>query len=130
MSGFCNRYSANTEGSIWFMTTDFTVAAYENHLRSISKRFESITFSQIDDDFELGNKLLWRHDVDHSLNRALDIARIDREHGISSTFFIRVRGDFYSIFERSQSELIAKIGEFGHEFGLHFEMGHGQSSEE
>lgn len=111
------------------MTTDFTVAAYGHYLKSITKRSDSITFSQIDDDFELGNKLLWRHDVDHSLNRALDIARIDREHGMSSTFFIRVRGDFYSIFERSQSKLLAKIGEFGHEFGLHFEMGHDQPSE-
>jgi hypothetical protein len=65
--------------------------------------------------------LLWRHDVDKSVHRALAFARLEEDRGAVATYFIRLHGEFYNTFEWSIRTIIRKIAESGHEIGLHFE---------
>jgi hypothetical protein len=67
------------------------------------------------------NFILFRHDVDISLNRALALARVDAEFGVRSTFFINPLGDFYSVFEDTQRRILFEIVDLGHDIGLHFD---------
>ncbi len=44
--------------------------------------------------------LILRHDVDFSVDRALELAKIENNYGISSTYFFLLHSDFYNIFEK------------------------------
>lgn len=65
--------------------------------------------------------ILWRHDCDYSLNRALRLARIEREEGLCSTFFVNLHCDFYNVLEKGQSEIVRELISLGHDLGLHFD---------
>jgi hypothetical protein len=60
--------------------------------------------------------------VEFSLNRALSLAQIEAEEGVESTYFIRTRGDGYSLLEATQKNLIHSIMQLGHNIGLHLEV--------
>lgn len=95
-----------------------TIDTYCRMLREINSSRTAISYSAIEHHDEF---ILWRHDCDMSLNRALRFARLDAEHGVYSTFFVGVHSDFYNIFERSQTQIVREIRELGHGIGLHFD---------
>lgn len=65
--------------------------------------------------------IVWRHDVDLSLNRAVRLAEIEASKGISSTYFLNPHSDFYNLLEPDQHSKVGKIIQFGHSIGLHFD---------
>ncbi|GLI51899.1 hypothetical protein TSYNTROOL_19850 [Tepidanaerobacter syntrophicus] len=62
-----------------------------------------------------------RHDIDSSLDKAIEIARLENSKKISSTFFVLLATDFYNIFSRKSYEAITEIMALGHQIGLHFD---------
>jgi hypothetical protein len=101
-----------------FHIDDFTTFEYIKLLRLAKLNYRFVNY----EDAELGTRfILWRHDCDFSLNRALRIAQIEHEEGIISTYFINPHCDFYNVLEKGQSELIKKIISLGHRIGLHFD---------
>jgi hypothetical protein len=71
--------------------------------------------------------IVWRHDCDMSLNRALSIAEIDKTAGAKSTFFIYPRSEYYNVLESSQTKLLLEIANLGHEIGVHVDLScHGE----
>ena len=100
---------------------DFTEDEYLRLLRIAKKNFTFTNYRKLCS--TPGQKLiLWRHDVDFSLNRAASLAKIEADEGVSATYFIRTRGDAYSILEAQQKNLVHRILDLGHEIGLHFEL--------
>lgn len=65
--------------------------------------------------------LLLRHDVDLSLDYALELARLEAEAGVAATYFILLYNEFYNPFSPSGMALIRRIGDLGHEIGLHWD---------
>jgi hypothetical protein len=65
--------------------------------------------------------VLWRHDIDFSIDQSLKIARINHELGLKSTFFILLHSDFYNPLENSMREKLLEINSLGHQIGLHFD---------
>jgi peptidoglycan/xylan/chitin deacetylase (PgdA/CDA1 family) len=63
---------------------------------------------------------LLRHDVDWSPRKAVRIAEIEADLGITSTYFFLVSSPFYNVMNAQERAQIAQIKEFGHEIGLHF----------
>lgn len=61
-----------------------------------------------------------RHDVDWSPKKALRMAKIEAEIGISSTYFFLVTASFYNALSAPNRQVIRKISSLGHEIGLHF----------
>ena len=88
--------------------------------REILKHYAPIVkdFNEIDSDTR--DFCIIRHDVEFSLERALEIAKIDSEYGIKSSFFIQVLNNAYNPLSILNTELIKKIEKYGHYVGLHF----------
>jgi len=97
---------------------DFSVDAYRQLVGLALASYRPINYRSI----PWGQRfVLWRHDCDYSLNRALVLARIEAEMGLSSTFFVNPHCEFYNILESSQIALVKEFIQLGHDVGLHFD---------
>ena len=65
--------------------------------------------------------VILRHDVDFSLQKALDMARLDNEAGATSTFFILLTAPYYNPLTEEGIKTIQEIVSLGHECGLHYD---------
>lgn len=65
--------------------------------------------------------VIWRHDVDVSMHRAVRLAELERQEGVVATYFVNPRSSFYSIFEPATEAMLRHIQSLGHEIGLHFD---------
>lgn len=68
-----------------------------------------------------GKYLLWRHDIDISINRSVRLAEINAEHSVHSTFFVNIHSNFYNTFELAQARMLREIISMGHDIGVHFD---------
>lgn len=66
-------------------------------------------------------KCLLRHDCDNDLHANLQMARIEAEMGIRSTYFFMLRSVMYNLLSPPNRKLAHEIMELGHEIGLHFD---------
>jgi hypothetical protein len=63
--------------------------------------------------------LFLRHDVDLSLEAARTMARLERELGAHSTYFMLTESVFYNLDSALGRETIAELRDLGHAVGLH-----------
>lgn len=107
------------------MDQDFTEKAYKDLLTKANSRFAiSNVFEAFKKAESMGNLdgiAAWRHDVDFSPHRALALAKLEAEQGISSTYFFLFSSPFYNPLERNIADLVRQIHHLGHEIGLHFD---------
>ena len=97
---------------------DFTEGHYRLLLRAAKESYRFATYDAI----PWGTRfVLWRHDLDYSLNRAAALARIEAEEGVTATYFVNPRSEYYNPFEPDQARLIRLILGLGHRLGLHFD---------
>ena len=69
-----------------------------------------------------GNKIcILRHDIDFSMDKALEMAFFEQNHGIYSTYLILVSSDNYNIFSKKNRNILKKLIQLGHTVGLHFD---------
>ncbi len=103
---------------------DFSYAHYRNILRQLLKaEYYFFSFSDfIERKKEVNRLFLLRHDVDKSVTKALDMARIEKELGIRATYFIRIHSNYYNPFGHICYNQIREIMNLGHEIGLHSEF--------
>lgn len=99
--------------------SDFTRFQYRELIQIAKRKFEFKRFSE-----GINEKtpcILWRHDVDISMHSALKLARIEKEEGVKSTFFLMLHCEFYNLLEREILDIVSQIEALGHEIGLHFD---------
>lgn len=65
--------------------------------------------------------VILRHDIDTSLEQAVRLAELEAAEGVSSTYFVLLRTDFYNVASKKSQEALRRILELGHEIGLHFD---------
>jgi hypothetical protein len=65
--------------------------------------------------------VLWRHDVDFSMHRAVRLAEIEAGEEVRATYFVNPRCQFYNLLEPRTIRLLNRISHLGHEIGLHFD---------
>jgi peptidoglycan/xylan/chitin deacetylase (PgdA/CDA1 family) len=95
----------------------FTHQWYRRFLqRLLAAGYEFRTFSDSIDD---GDVLL-RHDIDLSVDRAVEMARIEAEMGIESTYFVLLTSPLYNPLEADCREALNEIASLGHDVALHF----------
>lgn len=104
--------------SLKYNFEDFTESHYKLLLKTAKKNYVFEKF---------GNKskkqhIILRHDVDLSVHRSLALAKIEKKFNVISTYFFRLRSEFYNIFEKSILSRIKEIMNLGHEIGLHFDL--------
>jgi hypothetical protein len=98
--------------------SDFTLKHYKKIIKTLKENHTFMSFTN----FEKQKKfVLKRHDVDFSLENALDVAIIESELGVTSTYFLMLHCEFYNLLEKKNIEIVKKISNMGHEIGLHFD---------
>ena len=104
--------------------TDFTYRYFVKLIEAVQERFEPRVFSQLPETLrnETSAVFLLRHDVDVSLERAIEMARLEREHEMPATYMILTRASLYQIDTTAAREKLREIRRHGHEIGLHFDV--------
>lgn len=65
---------------------------------------------------------IMRHDVEYSVERAYELARVESSMDFTSTYFFQWTNNSYNILSRKNKDLIKDIHERGHNIGLHFAL--------
>ena len=97
---------------------DFTEAAYAELIDAARERFAFVPFGSAAED----RHVLWRHDVDVSVHRALALARVEARADVRSTYLLSLHSAFYSVFEAAIARRAREIADLGHWLGLHFDL--------
>lgn len=101
---------------------DHTRFTYLEYLRMVQTFLEQGYKLCTFENFDPGSPhLILRHDVDIDLDKALQLARIEADHGIESTFFVLLSSGFYNIFSLLGRRFIEELVSLGHRIGLHFD---------
>ena len=99
---------------------DFSPAAYRALLDALSGL--GYTPASFTDGAVEGRRIILRHDVDVSLERAASIAQIERNAGWTATYYVMVSTDLYNLGSAAERAHLARIASAGHEIGLHFDV--------
>ena len=98
--------------------SEFTEDAYRDLVRLARERYPFLAFP----DAEASTAgVLWRHDIDISVHRALALARIERAEDVTATYFVHLHSRFYNALEDTIVERLRAIVALGHHLGVHFE---------
>ena len=102
------------------MNTEFSLKGY----RQMLEYLESCGYTaRNSDDAEVGERhMLLRHDLDMSIDAALPIAEIERDMGISATYFVMVRNEFYNPFSKRSLDGLQRLIDLDHTLGLHLDI--------
>jgi len=98
--------------------TDFTEAGYRALVTLAKSRYEFRSFA---DASAMSDGVLWRHDIDMSVHRALALAKIEHEEGARATYFAYLHSTFYNALEAGIVSRLREIAALGHDIGLHFD---------
>ena len=100
-------------------STEFSVLGYKSLVATFldaNYRFGDFTHKNSDE-----RVVIFRHDIDFSTQAARDLANLEAELGITSTYFFLTRSHFYNIYEPTTLSHIKEIYSLGHKIGLHFD---------
>ncbi|MBA3664215.1 MAG: hypothetical protein H0W61_08410 [Bacteroidetes bacterium] len=106
------------KNSVKYHFSDFTTNNYRRLLKIARQKYQFANFTNFENS---DNFILWRHDIDFSMHRALKMAQVEAEEGVQSTYFVLLHSEFYNLFEKEISNLLIQIINLGHEIGLHFD---------
>ena len=67
---------------------------------------------------------LIRHDIDITPWAALEMAELEHEEGVHTTYYFRLHAPYYNLADVSVMRAVDRIAELGHEIGLHYEPGY------
>ena len=98
---------------------DFTYQAYATMILTIKKYNYIFTDYNTCDDYK--KCVILRHDIDTSLDKAVQLAKLEAELGVKSTYFVLLSSELYNVMAKDSREKIKKIQNAGHDIGLHFD---------
>lgn len=110
-------------GSAW--SSDFSYGYFKRLLEAICTHFEPHLLYEAPEILPLRKKprLILRHDIDVSLNRALRMAQIENDFGIRATYMFIPDSTLYSLEDRLSRAILRQFVAMGHEVALHFDIG-------
>lgn len=101
---------------------EFNLGRYREILvKALEKGFSFQTFSNYIKR-PASKVVLLRHDVDVSIEWALELAEVEHQLGIQSTFFIRLHSIFYNPIEDANIKRMNRLSQMGFEIGIHQEL--------
>ena len=96
---------------------DFQISNYQNLVRYAVENFTQAQYDSPDGP----RRIIWRHDCDFSLSKALTIGKIDQQEGMRATFFINIHANTYNALSLSGQDKIRSIIQQEHEIGIHLD---------
>lgn len=100
---------------------NFSYNQYQCIIDRINSNMPIVSFDQVH--FGMDKYCVIRHDVEFSIQRALDLARFENSIGISSTYVFQVCNNNYNPFSYKNKEQISEIVKLGHDIGVHVHLG-------
>ena len=101
-----------------YRVEDFTIERYNDFLTDAKSRY---VFSSFDNIPQNKPHILLRHDLDLSVAAGLQIATLEKELGISATYFVLLHSPFYNLLDAANRNMVNEIIGMGHSIGLHFD---------
>lgn len=100
-----------------------------DHYRSILEKAKSLGYwtpCVRDVAFGLPDRkfFLIRHDVDINPWAAEQMAELEAEHGVHTTYYYRFHAPFYNLSDVKIVQSVLRVAAMGHEVGLHYEPGY------
>jgi hypothetical protein len=100
-----------------FAAPDWTLDRYRELLDAAAARLRFEPFGTK----HTGPHVLWRHDIDYSLDHALTLARIEAQRGLRATYFLLLGSPYYNLFSPAAREQVRELVALGHWIGHHFD---------
>jgi hypothetical protein len=111
------------------MKGTFSYAEYRDIVDRIRSYTKILDYSEISK--ETKEFCIIRHDVEFSVDRALNMARFENEElGLSSSYFFQLRNNAYNLLSQTNIDKILSIKAMGHRIGLHVHLGGLKTREE
>jgi hypothetical protein len=111
------------------MKRSFSYQEYKKIINNIRSYTKLLDYSKISK--ETKKFCIIRHDVEFSVDRAVNMAIFEKEElGISSSYFFQIRNNFYNLLSQTNIEKLLKIEKMGHKIGLHVHFGGLKTKEE
>lgn len=66
--------------------------------------------------------IIMRHDVEYSVERAYELAKVETSMDFVSTYFFQWTNNSYNILSRKNMDMVKDIHERGHQIGLHYAL--------
>lgn len=99
---------------------DFTLSNYRK-LIQLAKA-QGFNFILHKEEYVANRKdIIWRHDVEFSVEIACKMAHIEAEEGVRSTYFFQLHCPYYNTLCAHTTKLLHEIKGLGHHIGLHFD---------
>ena len=95
----------------------FSHKEYISILENIKNNYNVLDYTDINEDTE--SFAIVRHDIEFSPYRALNLAKIDHDLGIKSSFFIQLRNNCYNALSTENLDIVNHILSLGHSVGAH-----------
>ena len=96
---------------------DFTLNKYEELCQTmVSSEYVLLSVHDYLTQDNFNKCIILRHYVDRVISRALDMAELEHEYGITSTYYFRHKKDVF------HPDIMRKIADMGHEIGFHYEV--------
>lgn len=107
---------------------NFSYDYYRKLLRTLRTNYEVRTLSEYPDCRSNGERAAFmRHDIDVCIDRAVELAKLEHEFGVQSTYMVIPNTPLYDV--ATEREQLCEIAELGHEIGLHCAVDWGASSD-
>lgn len=98
---------------------EFTYKAYSEIINLLRENgYAIVDYSNC---FDYNKRAILRHDIDYSVEKALDLAKLESKLGVQSNYFVMLTSPFYNIACKKVNDQITEIANLGHKIGLHFD---------
>lgn len=101
------------------MDFQFTLQSLKQFLQHAKKHVQIVPMQEYK--VHRGKIAILRHDVDLDICPAFTVADLEESIGIRSTFFVRVDGPTYNLFNPKIRQNLVRLADRGFEIGLHFD---------
>ena len=68
-----------------------------------------------------GKQCILRHDIDFDIKKSLELARLENQLRVKSTYFVLLKTDFYNPISKKSIDMLKEIINLGHAVGLHYD---------
>lgn len=99
----------------------FTWKAYEKLIRLLRENDYAITDYSEYKNLEGKPCAILRHDIDNSISKAFEMAKLENSLGVMSTYFVLLTSEFYNPAAAANTKMLKQMYQMGHSIGLHFD---------
>lgn len=107
------------------MLEEFTYDEYAALIEKVRRERKNLCFRDFTDlapGQEPDAFFIVRHDVDLSIEAALEMARREADTGVRASYFVLLSCEYYNLLSAEYGDAARRLVDWGHEVGLHYDV--------